>query len=74
MDGLLPNFPLLPGAYILAPVHGQGINMDAFQVIIFPIPVSYDQAKDDSIGKFVAFAYDHLKNNGQVTPLSSCSK
>ena len=45
--------------------------MDAIKVIILPIPASYNQAKDDIIGKFAAFAYDHLKNNGQVhTPPS----
>ncbi|MDD2467074.1 MAG: hypothetical protein PHI97_24025 [Desulfobulbus sp.] len=74
MDGSLPDLSILPGTYLLAPVHVQGINMDAFQAIIFPIPASYDQAKDDIIGKFVAIAYDHLKNNGQLPPLPSCSQ
>ena len=74
MDGLLPNFSISPGTYLLAPVNGQDIKMDAFQAIIFPIPVSCGQAKDDIIGKFVAIAYDHLKNNGQAPSLPSCSQ
>ena len=40
--------------------------MDAIKVIISPIPGSYSQAKDDIIGRFSAFAYDHLKKNGQI--------
>ena len=74
MDGFLPNLSIPPGAYHLSPVHGQNIKMDAFQAIIFPIPVSYDPAKDDIIEKFVAIAYDHLKNNGKVPHLPSCSQ
>jgi len=66
MDGLPQDFSIVPGKYILAPVYGKNIKMDAFQAIIFPIPSSYDHAKDDIIGKFAALAYDHLKNNGQV--------
>ena len=45
--------------------------MDAIKVIILPIPGSYNQAKDDIIGKLVAFAYDHLKTNGQTHSSSS---
>ena len=66
MDGLPHYFSIIPGKYLLAPVHGQNIKMDAFQAIILPIPSSYDLEKDDIIGKFAALAYDHLKNNGQV--------
>ena len=64
MDGLIPNFSISPGTYLIAPVHGQDIKMDAFQAIIFPIPVSYDPAKDDIIGKIATVAYDCLKNKG----------
>ncbi|MCL2791246.1 MAG: hypothetical protein FWD79_11510 [Desulfobulbus sp.] len=73
MDGLPANLPIIPGKYFIAPVHGQNIKMDVFQAIIFPVPTSYAQAKDDSIGKFAAFAYDHLKENGQVRTLPGCS-
>jgi hypothetical protein len=74
MDGSLQNFSIPPGAYILAPIHGQDIKMDAFQAIIFPIPASYDQAKDYTIGKFVAFAYGLMKDNGQVRTSPSRSQ
>ena len=74
MDGTLQNFSIPPGAYILAPIHGQDIKMDAFQAIIFPIPASYDQAKDYTIGKFVAFAYGLMKDNGQVRTSPSRSQ
>jgi len=71
MDGLFQNFSVVPRKYLLAPLDGQSVKMDAIKVIILPIPASYNQAKDDIIGKFAAFAYDHLKNNGQVhTPPS----
>ena len=73
MDGSLQYFPIFPGEYIIAPVHGQNIKMDTFQAIILPIPTSYDPVKDDIIGKFAALAYDHLKNNGQVRTPSNCS-
>ena len=66
MDGLSQDLSIVPGKYLLAPVHGQNIKMDAFQAIIFLIPNSYDPEKDDIIGKLAALAYDHLKNNGQV--------
>jgi len=74
MDGLLPNFSIPPGAYILAPVQDQDFKMDAFQAIIFPISASYNQAKDDTIGKLVAFAYGLMKDNGQVRTPPSCSR
>ncbi|MDD2469086.1 MAG: hypothetical protein PHI97_34395 [Desulfobulbus sp.] len=73
MDGSIQNFHIFPGKYILAPIHGQNIKMDAFQAIIFPIPASYDSAKDDIIGKFAALAYDHLKDNSQVQTPPNCS-
>ncbi len=64
MDGLPANFSILPGKYILIPVDGQNINMDAIQVILLPISAGYDQAKDDIIGKIATVAYDCLKNKG----------
>lgn len=73
MDGLPQNFPIIPGKYIIAPVDGQSIKMDAFQALIFPIPAIYEQARDDIIGKIAAFAYDIMKGNGQVRPPPSCS-
>ena len=73
MDRLSTNLPIVPGRYILIPAHGQNIKMDAFQAIIFPIPASYDQAKDDTIGKIATFAYDCLKNNGLVRTSPHCS-
>ena len=66
MDGLGTKNTIVPGTYLLAPIDGQNIKMDAFQAIIIPISTSYNPAKDDIIGKFAALAYDHLKNNGQV--------
>jgi len=64
MDGLPANFSILPGKYILIPVDGQNVNMDAIQVILLPISAGYDQAKDDIIGKIATVAYDCLKNKG----------
>ncbi len=74
MDASPHDFSIVPGKYILVPVHGQNIKMDAFQAIIFPIPSSYDPAKDDIIGKFATLAYDLAKDNDQArTPLRSSS-
>jgi hypothetical protein len=64
MDGSPANFSILPGKYILVPVDGQNVNMDAIQVILLPISTGYDQAKDDIIGKSATVAYDCLKKNG----------
>jgi hypothetical protein len=73
MDGSPQNFSIVPGAYIIAPIEGPNIKMDSFQAIILPISGSYNHTKDDIIGKFTAFAYDHRKNNGQVRTPPSCS-
>ncbi|QQG64677.1 hypothetical protein [Desulfobulbus oligotrophicus] len=74
MDASPHDFSIVPGKYILVPVHGQNIKMDAFQAIIFPIPSSYDPAKDDIIGKFATLAYDLAKDNDQArTPLRASS-
>jgi hypothetical protein len=73
MDGLSQNISIVPGAYIIAPIEGPNIKMDSFQAIILPISISYNQTKDDIIGKFATFAYDHRKNNGQVRTPPSCS-
>ena len=62
MDGLGTKNTIVPGTYLLAPIDGQNIKMDAFQAIIYPIPTSYIPAKDDIIAKLAAFAYDYLKN------------
>ena len=58
MDGLSTNFSIFPGEYILIPAGSPGVKMDATQVILLPIPISYNQAKDDTIGKIATFAYD----------------
>jgi hypothetical protein len=73
MDGLPGHFSVLPGEYLLAPVQSPHVKMDAIHVILLPIPTSYSQAKDDTIGKITAFAYDCLKNNGLVRTMPRCS-
>ena len=47
--------------------------MDAIQATIIPIPHSYDPAKDDTIGKFAALAYDLTKNSGMARTPFRCS-
>lgn len=73
MDGSLQNLSIVAGVYIISPIDSQNIKMDAFKAIILPITGSYNQTKDDIIGNFAAFAYDHRKNNGQVRTPPSCS-
>jgi len=40
--------------------------MDAIQTTIIPIPHSYDPARDDTIGKLAALAYDLAEDSDQA--------
>lgn len=73
MDGLPPYFFVIPGKCIRVSVPGENIKMDTFQATIVPVPASCDPAKDDIIGKFVAFVYSLAKENGQVRTPPNCS-